>query len=458
MAIRHDLKTPLPPFDHVPPQGEKVTTPRGPWHFHLMRLPWFGTLRPSGLPTALAMVIVMAMALLSAPSAHGQTPASQPPTARPQPSYSPQGEAMTFRLVEGAGPRGATRWVSATGQIQRGSVAAFSEFQKSQDIRGLPLVLDSSGGSVMAAMAIGRQIRAAKMQTSIGRTISTGERETVRTADVRCASACVLVLMGGIGRSVSEDARIEVHMFSVELDAEGNKARSDPNFRDIEQAQRTMARHAVYVAEMGVAARYLEIMTEASFKGTLRRMTRDEIHQTQLAVMVPRETGAAIAAGWSISPPSASPQLIRTARLVENERMRVDHELVLECDAVRGFYWVMYRQQLVRFDGPKNQPQPVSLQSARIETGGWDYIFRAPPRGLGIANAGNDLWMRRSVPRKVFDDAVSGAKLDIQITSQGRLTQTASLHDASLARMMPDFARRCDARPGVVSVGPHPRR
>ncbi len=411
---------------------------------------------------------VIAMMLLSAAHAQGQTPASQTPAnqtpanqtpaARTQPSYSPQGEAMTFRMAEGNGPRGATRWVSATGQIQRGSLTAFAEFRKINTIDGLPLVLDSSGGSVMAAMAIGRQIRAAKMQTSIGRSISTGEQEAVRTAEVRCSSACVLMLMGGITRSVSEDARIEVHMFSVELDAEGNKARSDPNFRDIEQAQRTMARHAVYVAEMGIAARYLEIMTEASFKGALRRMTRDEIVQTQLAAVVPRESSAATSASWSISPPSAPPQLIRTARLVETERMRVDHELVLECDAVRGFYWVMYRQQLVRLDGPKNQPQPVSLQSARIDTGGWDYIFRAPPRGLGIASAGNDLWMRRSIPRQVFDDAVKGAKLDIQIMAQGRSGQTASLYDSSLARMMPDFARRCDARPGLVNVGPNPRR
>ena len=402
--------------------------------------------------------LVIAMMLLSATHVQGQTPASQTPAPKTQPAYSPQGETMTFRLVEGTGPGGAKKWVSATGQIQRGSLAAFTSFTKANNIEGLPLVLDSNGGSVLAAMAIGRLVRAARMQTSVGRTISTGEQEAVRTADVRCASACVLLLMGGIGRSVSEDARIEVHMFSVELDAEGNKARSDPNFRDIEQAQRTMARHAVYVAEMGVAARYLEIMTEASFKGALRRMTRDEIVKTQLAVIAPREATAAVSPSWSISPPSAPPQLIRTARLTETERMSLNHELVLECDSVKGFYWVMYRQQLVRLDGPKSQTQPVSLQSARIETGGWDYIFRAPPRGLGIASVGNDLWMRRSVPRQVFDDAVKSAKLDIQITSQGLPGQTASLHDSSLVRLMPDFARRCDARPGLVTVGPHPRR
>lgn len=401
--------------------------------------------------------LVAIMALACCVPAEAQAP-SAPPAPRTQPSYAPQGEAMAFRLVEGVGPRGAKKWVSATGQIQRSSPAAFSAFTKANDVNGLPFVLDSGGGSVLAAMAMGRQIRAARMQTSVGRTISAGQQEAVRTADVRCASACVLMLMGGVSRSVSEDARIEVHMFSVELDAEGNKARSDPNFRDIEQAQRTMARHAVYVAEMGVAARYLEIMTEASFRGSLRRMTREEIAQTQLAVVLPRETGTVISGSWSVSPSSAPPQLIRAARLLETERMSLDHELVIECDSVRGFYWVMYRQQLVRLDGARSQPQAVNVQSVRLETGGWDFIFRAPPRGLGISSAGNDLWMRRSVPRQVFDDAARGAKLDVQITSPGRPAQIGSLHDVSFARMLPDFARRCDARPGLVTVGPHPRR
>ena len=365
---------------------------------------------------------------------------------------------MTFRIAEGRGPRGATRWVSATGQIQGNTAAQFDAFRKANKIEGLPLVLDSTGGRVAAAMAMGRMVRSLRMQTTVGRTISEGSGDLVRSQDVSCASACVLVLMGGTERSVPEDARIDLHMFSVELDADGNKARSDPTFRDIEQAQRGMARHAVYLAEMGIAARYLEIMTEASFRGTMRRMSREEIAQTQLAVVTPRDLTAPRPAGWSISAGTAPPQLIRAAPLRETAQMSVDHELVLECDNVKGFYWATYRQQLRRLEPPRPPSQPVSLSAARIETGGWNFIFQAPPRGLGINTVGNDLWLRRAMPQKVLEDAVSNGRLEVQITASGRPVATASLFDPSLARLLPDFIRRCEARPGLVSVGPNPRR
>ncbi|MCX7324804.1 MAG: hypothetical protein NTZ14_10290 [Hyphomicrobiales bacterium] len=381
----------------------------------------------------------------------------QPRTA-PQPTYVPIREAMTFRIAEGQGPRGATRWVSATGQIQGNTASQFDAFRKANKIEGLPLVLDSTGGRVFTAMALGRMVRSLRMPTTVGRTISEGSGDGVRSKDVSCASACVLVLMGGIGRSVPDDARIDVHMFSVELDTEGNKARADPTFRDIEQSQRGMARHAVYLSEMGIGARYLEIMTEASFKGAMRRMTRDEITQTQLAMVTERELNAPRLTGWSISSSGAPPQLIRSALLSETAQMSVDHELVVECDNVRGFYWTTYRQQLRRLEGERQQGQPVSLTAARLETGGWNFVFQFPPRGLGINAVGNDLWLRRPMPQKVLEDAVANGRLDVLIGSPGRQPQTASLYDPSLARLLPDFIRRCEARPGLVSVGPTPRR
>jgi hypothetical protein len=385
---------------------------------------------------------------------------AQSPQARtvPQPTYVQIRDAMTFRLAEGQGPRGATRWVSATGQIQGNTASQFEDFRKANKIEGLPLVLDSTGGRVFAAMALGRIVRSLRMPTTVARTISEGSGDIVRSKDVSCASACVLVLMGGIDRSVPDDARIDVHMFSVELDAEGNKARADPTFRDIEQSQRGMARHAVYLSEMGIAARYLEIMTEASFKGAMRRMTRDEITQTQLAVVTPRELNAPRLTGWSISSRGAPPQLIRSALLSETAQMSVDHELVVECDNVRGFYWTTYRQQLRRLEGQRPQGQPVSVTSARLETGGWNFVFQFPPRGLGINTVGNDLWLRRPMPQKVLEDAVANRRLDVVLGGPGRERQTSNLFDPSLGRLLPDFIRRCEARPGLVSVGPNPRR
>lgn len=396
------------------------------------------------------------MAFLLAGAALAQTPAATP--APSAPVYAPTGPPMSFRIAEGIGPRGATRWISATGQIQNDTAAQFTAFAKDKKIEGLTVVLDSTGGRVRSAMALGRLIRAAKLNTSVGRTISVDGKDAVRSNEVGCSSACVLVLMGGVERFVPEDASLNVHMFSVELDAEGNKARGEPSFRDIEQTQRTMAAHAVYVAEMGVAARFLEIMTEASFRGAMRRITRPEIEAIKLASVLPRDTAVPVASNWSLSSPSAPPQLIRTARLTDTERLAVNHELLIECDTVRSFFMVTYRQQLIKHDAPKGSPQPVSLQSARLDTGGWDFIFRAPGRGFGINTVGNDFWMRRSVPRKVFEDAAANGRLNVEIAAQGRPSRSPSLYDASLRQLLPDLARRCDARPGLVSVGPNPRR
>lgn len=395
-----------------------------------------------------------AILLLMAGAALAQAPAS-PPAA---PVYSPSGPVMAFRIAEGIGPRGATRWISATGQIQTDTSVQFALFSKANKIEGLTIVLDSTGGRVRAAMALGRLIRAAKLNTSVGRTISADGKDSIRSNDVSCSSACVLVLMGGVERFVPEDASLNVHMFSVELDAEGNKARGEPTFRDIEQTQRTMASHAVYIAEMGIAARYLEIMTEASFRGTMRRITRPEMEAIKLASITPRDVSLPVASNWSLSAASAPAQLVRTSRLTDTEKLAVNHEMLIECDNVRSFYLVTYRQQLIKSDGPKGGPQPVTVGSARLDTGGWDFIFRAPGRGFGINTVGNDFWMRRSVPRKVFDDAAANGRLNVEIVAQGRPTRTPSLYDVSLKQLLPDLAKRCDARPGLVNVGPNPRR
>jgi hypothetical protein len=276
----------------------------------------------------------------------------------------------------------------------------------------------------------------------------------VRTQDVRCASACVLVLMGGVKRTVSENARIEVHMFSVSLDSDGNKLNDTTTFRDVEQAQRTMARHAVYLAEMGVEARYLELMVQASFRGAARRLTMAEITDVKLAERAPANDNAPIA-GFVLSQPSAPPQLLRRARLIETGERTVDHELVLECDGVRGFFWTTYRQQATR-SVPQNAN--VGVLTARLQTGGWDYLFRAPnSRPLMILKQDADLWMRRSIPYKVFDDAIANKRLSIDLVGPN-MPPSANLFDGSLAEHLPAMKRRCEARPGLVSMGGNPRR
>ena len=61
-------------------------------------------------------------------------------------------------------------WISATGVITEDTARTFETFARSNDVRGAKLVLDSEGGSVLSAMALGRAIRNFDMTTTVGRT------------------------------------------------------------------------------------------------------------------------------------------------------------------------------------------------------------------------------------------------------------------------------------------------
>lgn len=403
-------------------------------------------LRKMFLGRWLVLFLLVCLTALHAPGTGAQT-------ARQ--AYSPRGEPMTFSMAEGDGPLGARRWVVAAGQIQRDTASKFIAFRASTPVDGLVLALDSNGGSVGAGMALGQMVRGARMETIVGRTIAAGGKQSFRSSDVSCASSCVLVLMGGVRRHVPEDARVEVHMFSVSLNAEGERTRPDITMRDVEDAQRAMARHAIYISEMGISPRYLELMTEASFKGAIRRLTPKELTGIQLAEPVARQVTSESLPTWALTAASSPPQLLRSMKLLSNEKQTIDHELVIGCDNVIGFYNVLYRQTLTKVAQPGQQ---LALVRARLETGGWDFIFRPPQRPLVANKQGGDVWMRRSVPRKVFEDALANRKLLVEVTATGMKSEPTDFYEPGLAASLPQLARRCDERPGQVSVGPHPRR
>ena len=95
-----------------------------------------------------------------------------------------------------------TNIVSAHGEIETASVDAFREFLKRYNRLGAPwdvvLKLDSNGGSLAAALEIGRLIRAHQI--------------TVLVSE-KCLSACVFVLMGGVQRYHERGSRVGVHQF-----------------------------------------------------------------------------------------------------------------------------------------------------------------------------------------------------------------------------------------------------
>ena len=106
--------------------------------------------------------------------------------------------------------------VVATGSITAETPRQFALFAKAHDLTRGTVVLNSEGGSVDGAIALGRAIRQFGLDTTVGRVIDLKEerQNTARaeiSSDAECNSMCAFVLIAGLHRSVLPQARVMVH-------------------------------------------------------------------------------------------------------------------------------------------------------------------------------------------------------------------------------------------------------
>jgi hypothetical protein len=148
------------------------------------------------------------------------TPLPQPDGAMARP--------MTFDLVSGGK-------LMATGTITPGISQSFAaEVGRHGDyIR--TVVLNSPGGSVADALAMGRLIRERKFATEV-------------EAGKYCASSCPLMFAGGVERRAGDRAAIGVHQVAAISSATGGPPRDEMSI-----AQNISARCQRYLGDMGVS-------------------------------------------------------------------------------------------------------------------------------------------------------------------------------------------------------------
>lgn len=176
----------------------------------------------------------------NAAGADTATPAIEQPSAFPlparqdgahpalplqQPNAKLRGQ-MTFDLV-GSGK------LLATGTIMPGTAQAFADEVKKRGDYIKTVVLQSPGGSVRDALAMGRLIREKKFSTQV-------------ESGHYCASACPLIFAGGVERHAEPNAAIGVH----EVAALGNADMSGA--AGLQNGQQISAECQQYLRDMGV--------------------------------------------------------------------------------------------------------------------------------------------------------------------------------------------------------------
>jgi hypothetical protein len=180
---------------------------------------------------------------------------------------------------------GCRGWFTAVGIVTGDTPKDFEAFAKRQDLNGATVVLDSSGGSVNDAIAMGRRWRKLGLRTTVGTTVelqsSSGVMAPAVLPQAYCESMCVFLLLSGKTRYVPDEAHVRVHQIWMGDRADDPKAASY-TAQDLMIVQRDVGRLAKYSVEMGGSGDLLSLSLSVPPWDDLHRLTADELRLSNL--------------------------------------------------------------------------------------------------------------------------------------------------------------------------------
>jgi hypothetical protein len=175
-------------------------------------------------------------------------------------------------------------WINAVGIVTADTPKAFNDFTAGRDVTGMTVVLDSGGGSVNDAIALGRRWRELGLRTTVGTSIvvktTTGDRAAV-LPDAYCESMCVFMLLSGKARYVPEQAHVRVHQIWMGDRADNARAASY-SADDLMIVERDIGRLAKYTFDMGGAGDLLYLALSIPPWENLHELSPAELRSTNL--------------------------------------------------------------------------------------------------------------------------------------------------------------------------------
>ena len=239
------------------------------------------------------------------------TPAQTPPTL---PSSGGEDRRMTFSYKPNEDAfKGICdfRFIYADGPIVTGTAKEFLSFIQSQNITaGTVVFFNSPGGLVSEALELGREIRSAGFDTTVG------TQKGPAGSSGECYSSCTLAFLGGINRTIPEKAIFGVHRFSSDVSLSSKEA------LDIGQIQ--MSGITEYSAYMGVSPDFaLEMVRSPS--SSINILTQDELKTLKVITPI-------FQTNWEIKTESGKFYLLGTTQTnggVDKMIFLCDHKVIL---------------------------------------------------------------------------------------------------------------------------------
>ena len=220
-------------------------------------------------------------------------------------------------------------WISASGAITADTPHDFEVFAQSHDLAGGTVALDSDGGSVLGAIALGRDIRRIGLDTTVGRIVDLDNsgQDTPRgkfSPAADCKSMCGFVLLGGVHRTVPPGARVLVHQIWLG-DRRDDPTAANYTAEDLVLVQRDIGRLAQYTIEMGGSIELLNLALRIPPWEPMHALTADETRRTRLATdqpAAPPAMAATVAASPTLPAARPMPRVTDGKRAVEISERR----------------------------------------------------------------------------------------------------------------------------------------
>jgi hypothetical protein len=214
-------------------------------------------------------------------------------------------------------------WIGAVGIVTADTPKDFDEFARERQLRGATVVLDSSGGSVNDAIALGRRWRGLGVLTTVGTSIDphNGDRAGI-APQAYCESMCVFLLLSGKARYVPDGAHVRVHQIWMGDRADDAKAASY-SAQDMMIVERDIGRLAKYTFDMGGTGDLLSLALSVPPWEDLHELSPAELRLTNLittdavAEVLPPDDGAPVASVADASVKAVQDRFVSEAVNVE---------------------------------------------------------------------------------------------------------------------------------------------
>ena len=373
------------------------------------------------MTSRITLIALIAAITLGAP-ALAQSPADPARKADPKEADPPPIVFFVAKGEPGACGPGCGEWIAADGTIDRSAGQRLRVLLDRLGKRKPPIYFHSPGGSVSAAIEIGRMLRAREMTAGVGRTIPQGcdpaqpregacdaikrsGRELVaklRTVRTLCNSSCVYALIGAKVREVTAGARIGVHTIAFGEFGQDGSVKSKTGALSREDKAKLKAANeylARYIVSMGIDRDLFEAAAAINHE-RVRYISRDEIARFGIDR---REFHESL---WTVDEGPPGPLVVvkfLTEKKGKEPKQYRTTKIELACTRARDIR-VTFSRELAATDKPA---------SIAVSARGGDFVL-PPRRGKPIAGY-NDIEMEdrvARVPIAFFEDAAAGDTIE----------------------------------------------